>query len=73
MPGHKGKIDRGFLKDFSEFDLTELDVTDNLFEPTGAILEAERLYAELFGVKYALFRSTEALPVILLLRRRGRS
>lgn len=55
MPGHKGKIDRGFLKDFSEFDLTELDVTDNLFEPTGAILEAERLYAELFGVKYALF------------------
>lgn len=57
MPGHKGncsplsEIFGGALK----FDVTELPETDNLFDDSGAILEAEQLAAELYGARETLF------------------
>ncbi|MEG1710685.1 MAG: aminotransferase class I/II-fold pyridoxal phosphate-dependent enzyme [Clostridia bacterium] len=55
MPGHKGDIEIESLKSVAKIDVTELSVTDNLYNPTGAIKESQQLYAELFGVKYAFF------------------
>ncbi len=53
-PGHKGAP--GFFPDRLEaFDLTELPDTDSLFEAEGAILEAERAAARLFGTARTLF------------------
>lgn len=46
-PGHKGKL-------FS-LDLTELPQTDNLFSPSGPLLDAQRLTALAFGSDFSYF------------------
>ncbi len=53
-PGHKN--DKKFLKyKLFSLDYTELPCTDDLFEPTGPILQAEINAAEVFGTKKTLF------------------
>lgn len=53
MPGHKGKGLPGWEKLF-QMDFTELPPTGNLYEPGGAIGEAEELWAKAFGMKECL-------------------
>ena len=45
-PGHKNNFFEGF---FYSFDYTELDGTDDLYNPKGAILETEKKASKLFG------------------------
>ncbi|PLR75290.1 arginine decarboxylase [Bacillus sp. V3-13] len=60
VPGHKyGSVfpiekDVGFVK-FLQLDATELTGLDDLHSPEGVILAAERLLAELYGVKESFF------------------
>ncbi len=54
MPGHKGRAPFP-CPDLYALDTTELPVTDNLWQPEGAVLEAERLYAEAAGAGDTLF------------------
>jgi lysine decarboxylase len=66
MPGHKG-----FL---SAFDVTEITGTDNLHEPSGAILESEKLCAKALCAREAFFSvngSTAANLAMLHLAGRG--
>lgn len=53
MPGHKGKGLSSWDKLF-QMDFTELPPTGNLYEPGGAIGEAEVLWAKAFGMKDCL-------------------
>ena len=54
MPGHKGKASLGFDPTM-KYDVTEVDRTDNLYFPQEALIEAEKLAAELFEVKQTVF------------------
>lgn len=49
MPGHKGNIAEGFLKEALRYDITEIDGFDNLHEAEGIILESEKYAADLYG------------------------
>ena len=49
MPGHKGNIKEGFLKEALRYDITEIDGFDNLHEAEGIILESEKYAADLYG------------------------
>ena len=53
MPGHKGKaaLFKEYAKDLISFDVTELDETDNLAAPRGAIAEAEEKISKAFFAK----------------------
>jgi len=57
MPGHKqGRVlEKFYLNNLAKFDLTEIPGLDNLHEPKGPILEAQRLAAKAFGVKESFF------------------
>lgn len=57
MPGHKeGKIiSRKYIENIAKIDVTEIPGTDNLHDPHGPILEAERLAAKAFGAKSSFF------------------
>ncbi|MGB9808581.1 MAG: aminotransferase class I/II-fold pyridoxal phosphate-dependent enzyme [Caldanaerobacter sp.] len=57
MPGHKqGKVlPKKYVENLAKIDLTELPGLDNLHNPEGPILEAERLLAQAFGSKEAFF------------------
>jgi len=64
MPGHKG--DTGFFGgDMLACDITELPGADNLLNPTGAILESERLHAEFTGAAAAFFTTGGSTAGIL--------
>ncbi len=52
-PGHKGIS--MFNQDMIKFDLTELEETDDLYNPKGAILQSEIKMQELFGTKRTIF------------------
>lgn len=52
MPGHKGKLPPEWL--VSGFDTTELQDTDDLFAPQGAIAEAQRMAARSTGAAHTL-------------------
>lgn len=54
MPGHKGQPLPGLGADMS-LDFTELPPTGNLYEPGGAIEEAEQLWAKVWGADCCLF------------------
>lgn len=66
MPGHKGsalykRFGYGdFLKDFMDFDITEIPGADNLFQTEGIIKELQDQYADLYEVKnsYLLVNGT---------------
>ncbi|AGB17817.1 aminotransferase class I/II-fold pyridoxal phosphate-dependent enzyme [Thermoanaerobacterium thermosaccharolyticum] len=57
MPGHKeGRIiPRKYIENLAKIDLTEVPGTDNLHDPQGPILEAEKLAAKAFGAKMSFF------------------
>ncbi len=49
MPGHKGHMEEGFLKEALRYDITEIDGFDNLHDAKGLILESEKYAASLYG------------------------
>lgn len=53
MPSHKG-IEFSELYKSAKFDITELDFSDNLLQPSGVIRESEKLFAKTYGVDEAL-------------------
>ena len=53
MPGHKGKGLPGW-EQLARIDFTELESTGNLYEAGGAIGEAEKLWADAFGMQDCL-------------------
>lgn len=55
MPGHKGNIDEGFLKEALRYDITEIDGFDNLHDAKGIILESERYAASLYKAEETHF------------------
>ena len=57
MPGHKqGRVlPKEYIENLAKIDLTEVPGLDNLHNPDGPILEAEKLAAEAFGSKQAFF------------------
>lgn len=67
MPGHKaGKgINDGYEFNALEFDVTELDQTDDLFSPSGAILQGMSLAAEAFGAYKTHFLTCGATSGVL--------
>lgn len=48
MPGHKGRAE-GLFAEISEYDITEVEGADSLYECAGALRETERRYAALYG------------------------
>lgn len=55
VPGHKGRGQESFLSSVLPYDVTELPGLDDLHHPEEAILEAERLAAEVFRAEESLF------------------
>lgn len=53
MPGHKGLMPN--FNEIVSIDLTELNFTDSLHTPKGVILEAQQLFAKLYGCNYSHF------------------
>ena len=53
-PGHKGRLG-GIYSHISQYDITELNVSGNLYETGNIISEAEAKAAEYFGVKNTFF------------------
>lgn len=57
MPGHKGSRlykrfgYTEFLENFMDWDITEIEGADNLFNAEGIICEVQKKYADLYGVK----------------------
>jgi len=70
MPGHKGRGMAGFWRDgLIKWDVTELSNTDNLHNPSGAILAAEREMAAAYGTRASFFvvnGSTNAVQAMIL-------
>lgn len=54
MPGHFG-TGKSPLFDSAKFDVTELDFSDNLQNPTGVILQSEKLCAKTYGAKHCFY------------------
>ena len=54
MPGHKGN-DGSFFNSVFPFDITELDFSDNLLQPTGVIKQAQNLFANAVGAQNCFF------------------
>lgn len=77
MPGHKGATDSPLYEVFGKalgFDVTELQETDNLFEPQSAFYEAEKLAARTYGARDTLFctgGSTLSIQTMLRLVTKG--
>jgi lysine decarboxylase len=74
-PGHKGgrfvppDLTRLWGRDVLAFDLPAMTATDNTLHPTGCVLEAQRLAAELFGAAETFYLgsgSTTAVAAMLL-------
>lgn len=66
MPGHKG---RAFLG-FEQFDITEVDGADSLYEASGIIKESEQNATEIFGsgqTLYATGGSSQCIGAMLYL------
>lgn len=71
MPGHRlGKgIPRNFTHDLLSLDITEINGSDNLHQPSGIILEAQKMAAEAFGADQTYFLvngSTAGIQAMIL-------
>lgn len=69
MPGHGGLNSISPLYSGANFDVTELDFSDNLLDAKGVILQAEKLTAKSYKSDYCLFFTsgcTSALFVAIL-------
>ena len=70
MPGHKGIYNERFknISSFFPYDVTELDLTDNLANPKSFIKEGQQLCAKAFGSKQSYFLvngSTSGIEVMM--------
>ncbi len=68
VPGHKGQTPFG-EEDVLDFDMTELDMTDDLYHPSDAIKKAQELLAASAGAGHSLFLtggSTAGILTMLL-------
>ena len=60
MPGHKGSSlykrfgHESFLKDFLDYDVTEIEGADNLFQREGIIADLAEKYRRLYGVQASI-------------------
>ena len=54
MPAHFGTDDNPLFSS-AKYDVTELDFSDNLQNPTGAILESEKECAKTYGAKNCFY------------------
>lgn len=61
MPGHKGRIET----DIYQYDLTEIDGTDNLSNPKDIILDTLRLISDTFGSSHSFISINGATGAIL--------
>ncbi len=56
MPGHKGEaVSNNVFKSVYPLDITELDFSDNLLNPTGVIKQAQDLFANAVGAQNCFF------------------
>ena len=55
MPGHKRQPLEGFPEQISTLDITEIEGFDNLHQPEGILLEAQKQVAEAYGVEESFF------------------
>ena len=55
MPGHKGNITDGFLREALRYDITEIDGFDNLHDARGILREAQLYAARLYGAEESFF------------------
>ena len=72
MPGHKGKPHLGVEK----YDITEIEGADNLYSPSGIILESEENASALFGTAHSFYSaegSTLAIKAMLAVALSGKS
>ncbi len=63
VPAHKGRGLEDFLK--AEFDITELDFSDNLNHPEGIILKEEKKISEVFSSKASLISVNGASAAVI--------
>lgn len=63
MPGHKGKLPAEWMD--SNLDQTETAVTDDLFAPSGAIVQAQACYAKSADAAYSILLSSGATSGML--------
>ncbi len=54
MPGHKGGRG-GAFSEISKMDITEIDGFDNLHQPEGILLDAQKMCAKTFGAEQSFF------------------
>ncbi|MBO4309778.1 MAG: amino acid decarboxylase [Lachnospiraceae bacterium] len=76
MPGHKGKSG-GFsvpywLEEAQKFDITEISGADNLYNPSGIIMQSEENAGKIFGAKtlYSTEGSSQAIKAMLYLAKK---
>lgn len=76
MPGHKGKSG-GFsvpywLEEVQKFDITEISGADNLYNPSGIIMQSEENAGKIFGAKtlYSTEGSSQAIKAMLYLAKK---
>jgi len=55
MPGHKRNPESGFLAEFYQYDITEIDGFDNLHQPESLIKEAQERASKLYQSKETYF------------------
>lgn len=76
MPGHKRNAQSGPLSEWYKCDITEIDGFDNLHQPEGILLDAQKRAAKLFGSEetYFLVNGSTAgiLSAISAVANRGR-
>jgi len=58
MPGHKGKSPEKALKALYQYDITEIQGADSLFESDGIIAESEKNASKLFGTEYTAYSAS---------------
>ncbi len=77
MPGHKGRSNAfktvpGWLSDMYAYDITEIKGADDLYRPSGIIMESEKNASEIFGTDtiYVTEGSSQAIKAMVWLARR---
>jgi len=55
MPGHKRQVVQGFPSELVQADITEISDCDNLHQPEGILLEAQKQAAEAYGAQESFF------------------
>ena len=62
MPGHKGAALEPF-GNLMEYDVTEVEGTDSLFEDDGPLKELEEIFTKLYGTRSTVISAGGSTPV----------